>query len=118
MPSFFELRMAVEEQIKRKAPGVLMLLNHYSRQRFGMRFVDAVFSMPRKVFEMMKEVYEGEVTARVVMKRLVMKPIAEVLGDPDLADELMSAAMEGCSSFVNLLRRYGVRGLSPGICRD
>jgi len=28
---------------------------------------------------MLKEVYEGEVTARVVMKRLVMKPIAEAL---------------------------------------
>jgi len=26
-----------------------------------MRFVDAVFSMPRKVFGMLKDVYEGEV---------------------------------------------------------
>lgn len=95
-----------------------MLLNHYSRQRFGMRFVDSVFSMPKKAFEMIKEVYDGEITAKMVMKRLVMKPIAEVLGDPDLADELMNAAMKGCTYFVELLKKRGVRGISPKICRD
>ncbi len=118
MPPFFELKMIVQEQMRRKAPGVLMLLNHYSRQRFGVKFVEAVFAMPRKVFEMIKDVYEGEVTARVVMKRLVMKPIAEALGNPDLVDELMNVALDGCESFVTFLRGHGVRGVGPEICRD
>ncbi len=83
-----------------------------------MRFVYALFSMLRKFFEMLKEVCEGEVTARVVMKMLVMKPIAEALGDPDLADRVMNSALEGCERFVELLRRHGVRGVGPEICRD
>ena len=67
---------------------------------------------------MLKDVYEGEFTARVVMKRLATKPIAEALSDPGLADELINTASERCRRFVELLRRHGTRGVGLGTCRD
>ncbi len=107
----------VKTYVYEKSPGTYMILDLNAKKKFGVGLSDALIKKPVEVYNMIRSLYQDDITARFVFKSLLVKPIAIKLGKIGNEDEVEKALLSGCDSFVEYLRENGVNGnLDKNIC--
>jgi hypothetical protein len=89
-------------------PGLLNVLNKYFVTQLNNDVVTLFLSDPRKVYETLRGLYGGEDTAILILNYLLVKPILVRLGRLDLADEVLTLAVNNPEGFKEMLRSLGV----------
>ncbi|GEM_PF-1330792 len=112
-----EIIVYVKNYVYEKSPGTYMILDLNSKNKLGESLTDALIKKPVEVYNMIKSLYQDDITASFVFRSLLVKPIAIKLGKIGNEDEVEKALLSGCDSFVEYLKENGVNGnLDKSIC--
>jgi hypothetical protein len=112
-----EIMGYVKTYVYEKSPGTYMILDLNSKKKFGISLTDALIKKPIEIYDMIKSLYQDDITARFVFKSLLVKPIAIKLGKLGNEDEVEKALLSGCDAFVEYLKENGVdSNLDKSIC--
>ncbi|MEB3756561.1 MAG: hypothetical protein GSR79_06860 [Desulfurococcales archaeon] len=107
----------VKKYMYNKSPGTYMILDLHSKKKLGLDLSNALFKMPDRLYELIRSVYNDDITAKFVFKSMLIKPIAIKLGKIGYEDEVEKAILSGCESFVDYLKQNGVNSsLNKSIC--
>ncbi|MCE4605706.1 MAG: hypothetical protein F7B59_00010 [Desulfurococcales archaeon] len=112
-----EIRNYVKTYMYDKSPGTYMILDLHSKKKLGLDLSNALFRMPNRLFNLIKSVYNDEITANFIFKSMLVKPIAIKLGKIGYEEEVEKALLSGCESFIDYLKQNGVdSSLDRSIC--
>ena len=90
----------VKNYVYEKSPGTYMILDLNSKKKFGVSLTDALIKKPVEVYNMVKSLYQDDITAKFVFKSLLVKPIAIKLGKIGSEYEVEKALLSSCVVFV------------------
>ena len=85
----YRLRSLILRKVNSEMPGYLTMLDSIAVKKYGMSFLDLLFTSPSKAYELLKEYYGNENIADFTMLRLFLRPIAVAFNDIMLEDKLM-----------------------------